>query len=234
MPALLLSLALVGQTPQTPVAPTPTQGPAILRWVPKEGDELKCRTVAELTFQGSPATLTTVNSLKVIRVDPDGGYTVQTKATESKVQMLGQEMQGNGLTIITDYYPTGEIKEIRGDRPEETGYRMANLNSFHAPTKAVAVGDAWTAEGKADAKTGSVGWKADYKVVGEEQIGPYGTLRIDVIARETEGAEAGKVTGSFWVARDGVVAKSELNWSNVATPGAPAAVSGKVTLVRLP
>ena len=81
--------------------------------------------------------------------------------------MLGQEMQGSGLTILTTYDPNGEIREIQGDKPESTGYRMADLNDFHAPAKPVGVGDAWTSEGKADPKTGAVAWKADYKVVGE-------------------------------------------------------------------
>ncbi len=236
MPAVLpLVAVLLAQSTQTPVPPVATQGPATLRWTPKEGDELKYRTIAELTFQGSPATLTSINTQKVIRVDPDGSYTVQASATDSKVVMLGQEMHGGSLTTITDYNSSGEVREIRGDKLEATGYRMANLNGFHAPTKSVTVGDAWTAEGKADAKTGAMAWRADYKVAAEETVGPYACLKIDLVkARETEGTDVGSVTGSYWVTRDGIVARSELTWSNVTVPGASAPVSGKVTQTRLP
>lgn len=234
MPAvLLLAGVLLPQTPQTPVTPAPSQGPSPLRWTPKEGDELRFRTVAELSFGDNVATLSSVNTHKVIRVDPDGTYTVQATSSESKVTMLGQEMQGGGLTTITTYGANGEVREIRGDKIEATGYRMANLTNFHSPTKSVNVGDAWSSEGKSDPKTGAVAWKADYKVVGEETVGPYAALKLDVIVRETEGSDAGKATGSIWVTRDGIVARSELTWSNVAVPGAPTPVSGKVTLTRL-
>jgi hypothetical protein len=204
-----------------------------LRWTPKEGDEIRYRTEAELTVPGGTATITAVNSQKVIRVDPDGSYTLQSSQGEGKVSYQGQEMEMRGVTALSTYGPNGEIKEIRSDKADGGSYRMANLTEFHAPAKAVAVGDAWTAEGKGDAKTGAVAWKAEYKVVAEETVGAYPALRMDVAARETEGNDPGKATGSVWVGRDGIPVKTVLTWSNLVVPGSPGPVNGKLTRTRL-
>ena len=212
-----------------------------LRWSPKENDTMRFRTTGDFTMGGAQISMTALNEQKVIRVDPDGGFLVQSTPIDAKVTMAGQEMSGKGVTTMTTYLPTGEIKEIRGDQADATGYRMANLVGFHAPAKAVAVGDAWTAEGKGNPATGAVSWKADYKVVAEESVtdaggqpvGPFPALKIEVSARETEGASAGKTTGSLWVGKDGVTVRSELTWTNIAAPGASAAVNGKYTLARV-
>ena len=206
---------------------------ASLRWAPKEGDEIKYRTVGEMTVSGTQATLTAVNVWKVLRVDPDGGYLVQATPVEGKAVFQGTEVPMKGVTVLTNYGADGALKEIRSEKSDSTGYRMANLTSFHAPTKAVAVGDSWTSEGKADPKTGAVAWKADYKVVGEETIAPWAVVKIEVKARETEGSDAGSVAGSVWVMRDGIVVRSELAWTNLVVPGAPGPVSGKLTMTRI-
>ncbi len=206
---------------------------AALRWTPKEGDEIKYRTVAEMTIQGGTATITAVNSQKVIRVDPDGSYTIQATPGEGKVTFGGQEMAMRGVTTLTTCGPGGEIKEIRSDKSDAGSYRMANLTEFHAPTKAVVVGDAWSVEGKADPKMGSVGWKTDYKVVAEETVGAYPALKLDVTARETEGNDPGKAVGNLWVGKDGILVKSELTLTSLVVPGAPGPVSGKMTRTRL-
>ncbi len=210
------------------------QGGATLRWTPKEGDEMKYRTEGTLTVGGVEATITTLTDQKVIRVDPDGGFLVQATPLENKVKLGGQEMTGQGVASLTTYKANGEIKEIRGDKADATGYRMANLTNFHAPAKAVAVGDAWTSEGKADPTTGAVAWRVDYKVAGQETLGPFHAWKMDVTARETEGSEGGKATGSLWIGDDGVLVRSELTWSSVTVPGAPGPVNGRVTISRVP
>ncbi|RYG23876.1 hypothetical protein EON82_12660, partial [bacterium] len=135
-----------------------------LRWTPKEGDEIRYLTVGKLDVGNIQAEITTTNLHRVLRVDPDGSILVEAKPVEGKAVYNGTELPVRGMTTQTKYGPAGEIKEIVGDRADATGYRMANLTSFHAPGKAVAVGDTWTAEGKSDAKTGAVAWKVDYKV----------------------------------------------------------------------
>ena len=207
---------------------TLAQGPTVLRWTPKEGDVVKTRTVATIRVIGTEATLSSVMTQKVIRVDPDGGYLVQSTPSEGKVTMGGQELPTGNMTVLTNYGPNGEVREIRSEGMDAAGYRMANLTSFHAPTKAVAVGDSWTSEGKADPKTGSANWRADYKVLVEEPRDGVPTLKMEVAARETEGSEAGKAVGFVWVGKDGVVIRSELDWTNVAVPGAPGPVNGRI------
>lgn len=206
----------------------------MLRWTPKEGDELKYQTVGKFEVGGISAEMTSVNIHKVIRVDPDGSFLVEAKPIDGKVVYNGTELPSKGATIQTVYAAGGELKEIRGDKPDTTGYRMANLSNFHAPTKAVMVGDTWTAEGKADAKTGAVAWKADYKVLGEETIGPYTALKMDVNARETDGTDGAKATGNIWVGKNGVLVRSELKWSNMVVPGAPAPVNATLTMTLQP
>ena len=215
------------------LAATLAQAPGVLRWTPKEGDVVRFRTTGEFTLGGQQVALTTVNSHKVLRLDPNGDYLVEASPVEAKIVMGGQELPGQGVTTQTLYAANGEIKEIRGDRADATGYRMANLTIFHSPGKAVGVGDAWTADGKADAKTGAVPWKAEYKVVAEETVGPFETYRIDVTARETEATDAGRATGTVWVGKDGIVAQERLEWKGISVPGANAPVDGKYLLARL-
>lgn len=209
-----------------------TQGTS-LKWTPKEGDQLKFRTVGQMSVSGIEATITAVNSHKVIRVNPDGSFVVQATPLEGKAVYAGTEMEMKGVTTITTYGPNGEVNEIIGDKTDATAYRMANLTHFHSPTKPVAVGDAWTSEGRADPKTGSLAWKADYKVVAEETVGAFATLKLDVKARETEGSEPGSAAGTMWIGKDGIPVKSELTWTNMTVPGAPGLVSGKLTQTRV-
>lgn len=209
------------------------QGSA-LRWTPKEGDELRYQTVGKLDVGGIQAEITTINVQKVLRVDPDGTILVEAKPIEGKAVYNGTELPVHGMTTQTKYGPAGEVKDIVGDRANATGYRMANLTNFHAPSKAVSVGDSWTSEGKGDARTGAVAWKVDYKVVAEETIGPNATFKMDVSARETEGAEGGKALGSIWVAKSGVLVRTELKWTNMTVPGAPGPVNGSLTMTLIP
>ena len=204
-----------------------------LRWAPKEGDTLRYQTTGEFDVAGKHATITAVNVQKVIRVDADGGYLVQATPTEGKTIYEGTEYPVSKITTLTSYGATGEVKEIRSDQSDAMGYRMANLTGFHAPTKPVAIGDAWSSEGKADPKTGAVAWKADYKVQGEDTIGPFAAIKVEVTAKETEGTSPGKAVGIVWIGKDGVLARSELTWSDLSVPGAPGNVSGKITMTRL-
>jgi len=205
-----------------------------LRWTPKEGDELKYQTVGKLELGGQEAQITTINIHKVIRVESDGSFLVEAKPVEGKAIYNGAEIPVRGATIQTEYAAGGELKTIRGDKPDTTGYRMANLTGFHAPDKPVMVGDTWSAGGKSDAKTGAVAWKVDYKVLGEETIGPYTALKMDVNARETEGSDGGKATGNVWVGKNGVMVRTELKWSNMTVPGSPAPVNGSLTMTLQP
>ena len=207
---------------------TLAQGATILRWTPKEGDVVKTRTVATIRVIGTEATVSSEMTQKVIRVDPDGGFLVQATPTKGEVTMGGQVLPTGMMTVLTNYGPDGEIREIRSEGMDAAGYRMANLTNFHAPTKAVSVGDSWTSEGKADPKTGTVPWRADYKVVAEESKDGIPSLKMEIAVKETEGSEAGKATGVIWVGKDGVVVRSELDWINVAVPGAPGSVNGRI------
>jgi nitrous oxidase accessory protein NosD len=207
---------------------------SVLRWAPKEGDELRYQTIGKLDVNGIQAEITTTNVQKVLRVDSNGDILVEAKPIEGKAVYNGTELPVHGMTTQTKYGPNGEVKEIVGDRANATGYRMANLTNFHAPSKAVAVGDSWSADGKGDVKTGAVAWKVDYKVVAEETIGPNETLKMDVSARETEGTDGGKATGNIWVAKNGVLVRTDLKWTNMAVPGAPGPVNGSLTMNLLP
>lgn len=204
-----------------------------LKWAPKENDQLKYKTVGDLTVGDTKATITAVNVHKVVRVDADGSYLVQATPVEGSATFGGTEYPMKGVTTLTTYNADGSIKEIRGDQANASGYRMANLTNFRASGKPVSTGDAWSVEGKADATTGAAAYKADFKVVGDEMVGTYDAVKVSVNARETAGEDAGKVTGFFWIGKDGVLAKSELQWSNITVPGAPKLTSGTLTMTRL-
>ncbi|CAN5507555.1 hypothetical protein BH11ARM2_BH11ARM2_12450 [soil metagenome] len=210
------------------------QGYTIKR-VPKEGDTVKYRLKADLELSGIQATLEGLVAEKTIKVDADGTYTVESSQEEVKVMVQGQEVPSPpSPPQVVVYKPGGMISEIRGESIDGNAYRLANLNAFFEPDKPVAVGDSWVKEIPADSKQGTPATKAEYKVLGEEKIGNYDTLKLSAnIGETTGGSDAATNVSTLWVSKaDGSLVKSEGKWTNAPIPGAPGPVSATYSMNR--
>jgi hypothetical protein len=200
----------------------------------KVGDTIKYKMKAELSLSGQSATVTSTTIEKVTKVEADGTYSIETTDAETKVMFGGQEMEAPPQPPETTVYlPNGMVKEIKGDKTTEQTYRMAILGVLITPDKAVSVGDTWTQAIAADTKTGIVAAKADYKVVAEEKVGSFDTLKIEATVKETGGSDAASSTATIWVNKTDVsLVKLEGKWANAPLPGAPGPADATLTITR--
>lgn len=209
------------------------QGFTIKR-TPKDGEQLKFRLKADLEISGIQANLEGVTSEKTIKIDPDGTYTVESAQSDIKVLVQGQEIPSPpSPPQIVVYKADGSIAEIRGEGIDANAYRVANLNAFFEPGKPVAVGESWVKELPADTKLGTPATKAEYKIVGEEKVSDYDTVKITSNVVETAGSDAASNVATIWLNKaDWTQVKVEGKWTNAPIPGAPAPVNATYSLTR--
>ncbi len=211
-----------------------TDGAFSLRWKPKEGDAITYSTEATFDVGGTQASIKSKTLEKVLKVDADGTYSVQSSTLEGMVTYLGQQIPLRKPITVTLYRPTGEVVSITGDDINAVSYRSANLTMLRRPENPVNVLDKWSTEIKGDPKLGSIGMKGSYTVEAEEKVGEFDTLRVTAVNKEQEGTDAGTVEATFWINKaDGSVIKTTAKWTNVTFPGAPAPVSGTITTTRV-
>jgi hypothetical protein len=205
-----------------------------LLWKPKEGDAVTFAHQADFDIGGTQATLKSKTLEKVLKVDADGTYSVQSSTLDGTVTYLGQQIPMQKPVTVTLYRPNGEVISISGDQVDASSYRAANLGLFRRPDSPVKVGSTWKFDLKADSKSGTKAVSATYKVDGEEKIEDYDTLRITAENRELEGTDAGSISATYWVNKaDGAVIKIIAKWSNVTFAGAPSPISGTMTTTRV-
>ena len=197
---------------------------------------VKLRLSAELEIGGNKATYTGLVQQKVTKVDTDGSYTEEEQQIQGKASFGGQDIDvpDTGAHPVI-YNADGRVKEIKGD--EQTAgaasYRMTTLGLIIDAGKPLAVGDTWSVDLKADAKTGAEAAKADYKVLGEEKVGDLDTVKLSAKIKETGSSDPASSDGTYWIAKsDGSLVKAEVKWVNAPFPGAPGPISASVTMVR--
>jgi hypothetical protein len=203
----------------------------------KEGEILKMQIKGDFEVAGNQATITAMSQSKVTKIDTDGSYTTEATQSDSKVSIGGQDMAlPESPPIITVYNADGSVKMLLGE-PETTSasaYRVANLQAVIDPGKPLNVGDAWSIDIKADAKTGAAAAKADYKILGEEKVGDIDTIKVQATVKETSGTEPASSESTYWLEKgNGSKVKSESKWTNVPLPTAPGPISGTMTMTRV-
>ena len=204
-----------------------------LKRAPKEGEELKFRMKASIDFQGTDFSFAALIKEKVLRVEADGTYTVESDQLEGKASFAGQEVDvpSQGATISV-YKPAGDVVEIRGADTSASAYRMANLNNIYYPEKPIKVGESWTKEIKADTKTGALDATATYKLLAEEKVGSHDTLKIEAKVTE-KGNDGASAEFTAWLSKtDFGIVKMTGDWKNAPLAGAPGPVNAKVEMNR--
>jgi hypothetical protein len=205
-----------------------------LKRLAKEGDTTRYKVKADLSIAGQSASMTSTTIEKVTKVEADGTYSIESSDVDTKVVFGGQEIESPPQAPETSIYlPTGQLKEIKGDRVSEQTYRMAILGSFITPDKPVSVGDTWAKDIAADSKTGVLATKATYKVVADEKVGTYDTLKIEQTVKETTGDSPASSTLTVWINKaDGTMVKLEGKWVNAPFPGSPVPGDATITITR--
>jgi hypothetical protein len=205
----------------------------LIKRTPKEGDVARYKITADIALAGVEVNFSATEESKVTKVEENGNYTSESRQFNTKVVIAGQEQDipEQGASRST-YNSRGEMVGYQG--PDESGgaWRLAVLNGFYMPEKAVNVGDTWTYEIKADSKKGTVDAKATFKVLGEEKVDTEDTVKIESNVSET-GNDAASIKATYWLSKTNwEPVKAEGEWLNVPLPGAPAPVNAKFKLVR--
>jgi hypothetical protein len=213
-----LGLAAVAALSLTALA---VQDSLILKHAAKVGDVAKYRLKSEMEAQGMPMTFNAVITDKITKVADNGDFTVESKMSEAKIDVGGNEMDISGQTggpTTTVFKLSGEVISVTSDTSDPNAYRMANLQSMRLPTTALKVGDTWTVDIKKDDK-GAVDAKGSYKIEARETIGGHDTFRIHESLKESIDKDPASAEGTVWIdVKDGSLVKMLGTMTNAPIP----------------
>jgi hypothetical protein len=207
-----------------------------LKYTPKEGATVTYKMKVDMDITGNLATMDATVVQKILKVDPDGTYSVQDNTVDGKVVYSGSESAIPKNSTVHVYKPNGEVVSLTGQETDGNSLRVQRLTMLKRPDNNVKIGDTWQIESKAD--TAAVPPKPSlhgtFKLVGEETVGTYKTLKIEASLSEGDIPLPGNTTLTFWISKDdGSMVKSECKYVNLTFPGAPNPMTGSISMMRI-
>ncbi len=212
-----------------------------LKWSPKVGDKANYKVEGTFDLAGmGEIKLSGTRTETVTSVD--GDKIVLTSNSKLAANAMGNEVPIPDSTEVTTVKPDGTVSEIKLNGADGGGsaMRLARATMLVYPSKPIAVGDAWTAEGKKDEKADLPGYKLDFKLVGEEKVGTWDTWKITAKGGEVEGATPTKVEATYWIdKKDGSMVRSLAQLTDAVFQGPGGGIeipplSGKMDVTRQP
>ena len=213
-----------------------------LKWTPKTGDKMTYKVTGtfDLAALGGDIKLTGTQTEEVKSVDAD--KVVIENSSKMTANAMGNEIPVPETKETVTTKPDGTVTEVKvNDTVTGGAMRLARVTMFVWPSKPVAVGDSWTAEGPKDEKADVPGYKIDFKLVGDEKVDTFDTWKVSVDGGETEGETKTKINGTVWIdKKDGSVVKSLSKLTDAVFPGSANAgveippLSGTMEIVRQP
>ncbi len=204
----------------------------LLKRAPKVGETTKYKLMAEIDISGQKATYSSMVVDKVVKVSPQGQFTVNSAQLEPKLIIGSDELpMPTSDPMVVTYEPYGGVVEIL-DAKDPESYRLAYITTFRASEQELKVGDTWKHEIAADSKRKTYQVLAEYTVLGEETVDKWETFKIKVSVKEAS-PDATTNVGHLWVDKaTGILVKVDQAWTNAPFPGAPGPINAKVTMVR--
>jgi hypothetical protein len=199
------------------------------------GDTVNMKLTANIEVMGMEALFTAKVTEKVVKVDANGDYTIESTQGEGKVKFGDQEMDApGGSPTTTKYSAAGEILEVKGDEVSDDALRIANMSSWKFEGTDYKVGDVIKYETKASAKNGNVPSASEIKVDGLETLNGTAAVRLVYTYKETAGETPAESKGTAWVSqKDGSLIKVTGEYKNAPFPGAPGPINAKITIERI-
>lgn len=201
---------------------------------PKVGEEAVYDFKAVLAFGDLKFTISGKNREKIVKVEEDGSYTMEsiqsgvTVETPEDKQTMDDEEKS---TLV--YGPDRLLKSHAADGEESDAetIRLALLTTVKAPEKPVAIGEKWSATLKSDVKE-TFPVEAKYEVVGTEKVGEWDTIKVSFSSKET-GDGKGEASGTIWLnTADFSTVKEDSKIKNAPLSMAPDGVDMTVTSER--
>ncbi len=204
-----------------------------VRYVPKEGQTIKYRTAIQIDFGGGQKfNAKILTEEKTSKIAANGDYTITQTELEKEINGKKDPTANAPSPKEITYHANGEVSNI-GPTASPYAYRMSNLSAVIDPGKPVNVGDGWTRDFKANTQTGAVPYKAEYKVLGEEKVDGYDTIKLHSLIKENDGADSATNDRTLWLDKtDGTTVKSEYKWTHVTVPGSINPIDAVLTLTR--
>lgn len=198
-----------------------------LKRTAKLGEEIKFRFNAELAFGDIKIKIRGLNREKVVKVEEDGTITIETVQSEVVISTPdGDSPQSEEAKSTTAYAADRTVKTytMEGSEDVSSSTRLAIVSTIVTPKEPVAVGATWTADLKANGK-GTYPAKGEYKILGEEKVGKWDTVKVQIKVVETEGTEKTECSGTVWLNKaDFSTVKEELTIKNAQFEMAPAPI----------
>lgn len=206
-----------------------------LRRTPKVGHEVVMKLSAEVDVMGMSASFSAKIKEKVIRVDENGDYTIESSQSEGKVKLADQEMDApDGGATTTKYSAAGQILEMKGEDVTDDAYRLANMNSWVFEDRTYKTGDVIKVNNKPSKLNGNVSSEATLTVGAVETVGKFTTVKLTFSYKETSGDAPAEASGTAWVdTSDGSLVKMVGEYKNAPFPGAPAPINAKMMMERI-
>ena len=203
-----------------------------LKRQPKVGDSLKYHVDAEFKLDDRSAKMSLDQTETVAKVESDGSFEIETKASDGKFVVDGheQEMPSDAGTRGV-YNAFGTLLTIP-EASDPVLYRKAYMIEFIAPDHSVHVGDNWQQEFKADSPQG-VPAKSTYKVEVIEKVNGINAAKVHFSYTELEGTAPITSEGDTWVnTNDGSVVKLEASFKNFPMGASGVPVQGTFSMKR--
>lgn len=201
---------------------------------PKLGQEIKYRVLAEFDAGGTPVTMSGLLTEKVVALDINGNYTVESRQTEVKARMGTQEQTVEDSPPETAVYSArGEVVEIKGANSAGLKGRLSRLNAVVVPDREIKVGDSWSHTFHGNPMTAGIGGKSDYKAEALEKVGERNALIVQIKFKESSGSLKSESTGKAWIdVETGELLKLQSQWKKVPFLSSEQPIDFKVTLTR--
>lgn len=184
---------------------------ATLKQTHKKGDKTSYKMVGHSTSTAGEADITGTMTSTVLSVADDGGYTEEANVDLHITIPTGEiPIQRTSKNV---YNAAGELTDMSGegldDATKTAAQKSEGIQSFHAPTTAVKVGDSWTYEAKPGSNNGQTGTKITYKVEGAEDVAGHHVFKVHGTGSQTGGSDA-TLDGTYWIdTTSGVMVKAQ-------------------------
>jgi len=224
---LLIFIAILGACVQA-------QENVALKRVPKRNEETVYQTVLEVEMQGQKITLFSTLNEKILTVQANGSYTVETRYSNTHRSTNDTDTEFAVEPDVMTFAPTGEIVAIRS-KATPALYRGANLMGIYLPEAPVSKDGGWKKLVKGDPKLGTVDLSAEYKVVGFEKVGSFDCIIVNGTIKELTGQTPASAEQTIWLSTaDATLVKRTVTLKNLPTDKkAEPIVSAKLTVTRV-
>lgn len=173
-----------------------------LVWKPTLGQAITYAVTVKFTGGDEETEMSGNVETKVTEVEKNGDYTLESRHKDFKI-VVGKEphdIPNQDEPDIDKYTAKGEKIPKKDTEDENVGGPFGGLLDsleFKSPEKPVKKGDKWTHKIEKDEDNDVKAAEIEFEVKGEEKIGTYDVITINVKYHETEGDKPTTAVGSY-------------------------------------